>query len=1257
MKKLLIKTLTFKIILILALLNFSLIDSKDVFAAINPEINYQGRLLDDLGDPVADTDFNIQFKLYTVDTGGTEIWTENHCYSPDDGATCDGTGVDSRITTRDGLFSVMLGSVNSLSDVDFNQTLYLGINIGGTGDTPSYDGEMTPRKVLGAVPAAFEAGKLNGITSDQFFRNDILNATNSATTSLAIQQNGAGKVAEFFGSTGNSLFTVQSNGNVGIGTSTPSAMLAVHGTFYASSTSSFGSDVSLLNSSKLYLNPYDYIYSNGGGSTYLSSPFAQSVFITSGQSAQSASLKLSTSENKSAGLIHYDVAHANGRLLEMYSEPGVALSFSPALTEAMRITTGGNVGIGTTNPTAKLEVKTSDTETFSVSGRALGDFTGSPTIGATNGNVFITDGVRVGSYSGLTSVNIGQTDYANSLIQVGGGSALNGIGVRLGSDETYQGPFKVLSGNNTELFRIMPTGNVGIGATAPLEKLDIGTAVASSETGSANIKFSYTPQPSDFNNSIRNSFSGVNSFQTMAFYVKSTSEVNPLTLTGDNRVLINGTPSFNTAVAVGAGAAGLTPTGQLQILDTYNGGSFAHETLVMNYSANQYKTSFGANFNNVAADNFLTLNISSGSSTQAANVQTWLGNGNVGIGTTTPSKELSVDGDFVVTGNIEVSDSTFLSEDYLNFSNTVGSSGFGLRNNAGVIEYKDSSGAWIPLNEIGQETYGYVKFSDVKSDGTDAGTATSGSWFTRTLNTESDDTIGSTLSSNTFTLPAGTYRIDAKVPGFHVNGHQSRLYNVTDGAVSLLGSNATAVNLLSATHSFINGVITIASEKTFRIEQRVQTTRASDGQGSDNGFAGTDELYTVVEVSSLTAESAASGSWTVNGSDISFEGGKVGIGTSNPTTGLLVLESSASSAFDGLSLINSVSGTGLGSNRILFGRSVASNHQQAAIISDITLANDFGEGYLAFQTQTAGALAERMRITNSGDIGIGTSTPQRRLHVQVGSDVAPVRFQDSNGYCEINPTSTTWTCTSDQRLKENILDVASTTPDLFEKMMQLRPVTFEWKTDETNTTRVGLIAQEVELIFPEFVTTDSETGLKTVAYGSFVPYLISVVQDLANKLGELAKRIDEIDLVGGFIAKLTIGSSEKPTGVTLYDEVTGDPYCMSVRNGDMVTKFGECTDESQEPTGNSNDDTGEIPHIFNSNIEEEENPDIIFEDEIVDVEEISEVDEVEEIIEIEDVSIIEETEEVEEVEELDTTEEVQVIFETNNSSGSVELNL
>jgi hypothetical protein len=101
----------------------------------------------------------MEFKLYTVASGGAAIWTETR------------SGAN-EVQVTDGLFSVMLGSVTALTGVDFDQTLYLGVNIEG-------DGEMSPRKILGAVPAAFEAGQLDGLDSTWFIANSF------STTSAA----------------------------------------------------------------------------------------------------------------------------------------------------------------------------------------------------------------------------------------------------------------------------------------------------------------------------------------------------------------------------------------------------------------------------------------------------------------------------------------------------------------------------------------------------------------------------------------------------------------------------------------------------------------------------------------------------------------------------------------------------------------------------------------------------------------------------------------------------------------------------------------------------------------------------------------------------------------------------------------------------------------------------------------------------------------------------------------------------------------
>jgi hypothetical protein len=201
-------------------------------AQFNAQINYQGKLLGAGNSAAANGNYNIRFRIYNVATGGSPLWTETWCYSTDSGATCTGSGTDTRVALTSGLFSVMLGSTTPFSGIDFNQTLYLGVDIGGTGATPTWDGEMLPRKKMGAVPAAFVAQTLDGLRKEQFIRSDATNATNTASTFLAVSQTGAGDIARFTGAGGVNALTLRSTGNVGIGTTSPFALLSVAGNAY-----------------------------------------------------------------------------------------------------------------------------------------------------------------------------------------------------------------------------------------------------------------------------------------------------------------------------------------------------------------------------------------------------------------------------------------------------------------------------------------------------------------------------------------------------------------------------------------------------------------------------------------------------------------------------------------------------------------------------------------------------------------------------------------------------------------------------------------------------------------------------------------------------------------------------------------------------------------------------------------------------------------------------------------------------------------
>jgi hypothetical protein len=116
-------------------------------AAINPQINFQGKLTNTDGTNVADSTYSVVFSLYSVGSGGSAVWTETQ----------------GSVATTSGVFRVALGSVTTLpGSVDFNSaSIYLGIKVGA-------DAEMTPRIQFTAAPYAFNSDKLGGLTSAAF---------------------------------------------------------------------------------------------------------------------------------------------------------------------------------------------------------------------------------------------------------------------------------------------------------------------------------------------------------------------------------------------------------------------------------------------------------------------------------------------------------------------------------------------------------------------------------------------------------------------------------------------------------------------------------------------------------------------------------------------------------------------------------------------------------------------------------------------------------------------------------------------------------------------------------------------------------------------------------------------------------------------------------------------------------------------------------------------------------------------------------
>jgi hypothetical protein len=252
--------------------------------------------------------------------------------------------------------------------------------------------------------------------------------------------------------------------------------------------------------------------------------------------------------------------------------------------------------------------------------------------------------------------------------------------------------------------------------------------------------------------------------------------------------------------------------------------------------------------------------------------------------------------------------------------------------------------------------------------------------------------------------------------------------------------------------------------------------------------------------------------------------------------------------------------------------------------------------------------ATHLIVANGGNVGVGSTTPWRKFSVT--GTVAMSGLTSSatgNAVCittgkDITDAGAASCTPSSERFKENI--EALEQGFALDKLNQLRVVSFDYKegfySPEDAPHAYGMIAEEVENIDPLLVDYGYDGQPQTLQFEKILALTVQAVQELSqggrmagisaagvidvlNSLG--LQIVDGIAYIKGlFVESLTVGSSEKPTGITIYDEVTGEPYCLKVASGKMKNVPGECTKEEDD----TNDNGGGITPVEPGEIKQTE---------------------------------------------------------------------
>ena len=375
------------------------------------------------------------------------------------------------------------------------------------------------------------------------------------------------------------------------------------------------------------------------------------------------------------------------------------------------------------------------------------------------------------------------------------------------------------------------------------------------------------------------------------------------------------------------------------------------------------------------------------------------------------------------------------------------------------------------------------------------------------------------VANTTFGYGAGTL-LSSGIDNTAI-GYNALASNTTAGGNTAVGRGALA------TQSVGQGSTTYNTGVGYQALNLNTTGKWNTAMGYNSGGANLDGNYntfigslagltsgTAVQYSTAigyNAQVTASNAIVLGGTGV--DAVNVGIGTTAPTVTLEVAGTAPSIYVNGTNsgyLIYGTSGLAqgnptfttrsAGSKIVLYPQVGASNVDYAIGTSGSTLWLSLPNTSPTMKFSFWGGTTELMRIQGDGFVGIGTTAPTQKLHV-IGNILASGT---------ITP--------SDLRYKKSIKPLTNA----LSNVSKLNGVTYYYRTEEfseqgfNKEKQIGVIAQEIEKIYPELVTTDAN-GYKAVDYSKLTPILVEAIKELNSQNEQLKSKLKSLESENGVL--------------------------------------------------------------------------------------------------------------------------------------------